>query len=329
MAGAGAGGRRGRTRPWRRTTDGRAGTRTPGTDVLRHDGPTLRRGALLSAVAVILSSTAACSAAQDSPAPVTSWNKHLTAVPVRATLPRDPRQHGWRPLRRGDPGGRLARRRVAGRQPAVHRQAGDPRNGRPAPHGSSTGQRRRGPGVRRARCRRRRVAGRQRGRPGHRHGHVGERVRCRGPADNFTCLHIEIDGTWRAAGWAPPDFPLDVPIDVQGYLYWDVPHVEEGVPQDSATSGYVLGHYGTGWEIHPGLGLGGGTSAADLACPRIRDRGRGTTSSRGVRTARVRSWPRCSERTPPTRSAPRCRPTRRRCARSAGSCRWPGPRSIR
>jgi hypothetical protein len=71
------------------------------------------------------------------------------------------------------------------------------------------------------------------------------------PRSNLTCIHIEIDGTWKAAGWAPPDFPLNKPIDVQGYLYWDVPHVEEGVPQDSAPSAFVLGHYGTGWEIHP------------------------------------------------------------------------------
>jgi hypothetical protein len=71
------------------------------------------------------------------------------------------------------------------------------------------------------------------------------------PRSNLTCLHIEIDGTWKAAGWAPPDFPLNKPIDVQGYLYWDVPHPEEGVPEDSTPSGFVRGHYATGWEIHP------------------------------------------------------------------------------
>jgi hypothetical protein len=71
------------------------------------------------------------------------------------------------------------------------------------------------------------------------------------PRSNLTCIHIEIDGSWKAAGWAPTDFPLNKHIDVQGYIYWDVPHVEEGVPQDSAPSAFVLGHYGTGWEIHP------------------------------------------------------------------------------
>lgn len=47
------------------------------------------------------------------------------------------------------------------------------------------------------------------------------------------------------------DFPLHTPIDIQGYIYWDIPHVSEGVPLNSAPSGYVLGHYETGWEIHP------------------------------------------------------------------------------
>lgn len=68
---------------------------------------------------------------------------------------------------------------------------------------------------------------------------------------NRSCMHIEIDGEWKAKGWAPPDFPLNTPIDVQGYLYWDVPHEEEGVPFDSAPSHYIRGHYATGWEIHP------------------------------------------------------------------------------
>lgn len=44
---------------------------------------------------------------------------------------------------------------------------------------------------------------------------------------------------------------VSVPIDVQGYIYWDVPHVEDGEPQDSAPSAFVLGYYGTSWEIHP------------------------------------------------------------------------------
>lgn len=71
------------------------------------------------------------------------------------------------------------------------------------------------------------------------------------PRGNSSCIHIEIDGQWKARGWAPPDFPLDTPIDIQGYIYWDIPHSDEGVPLDSAPSGFVLGHYDTGWEIHP------------------------------------------------------------------------------
>ena len=71
------------------------------------------------------------------------------------------------------------------------------------------------------------------------------------PRSNLSCIHIETDGTWKTAGWAFPDFPLRQPIDVQGYIYWDVPHAEEGDPQDSAPSAFILGHYGTGWEIHP------------------------------------------------------------------------------
>lgn len=71
------------------------------------------------------------------------------------------------------------------------------------------------------------------------------------PRSNLTCIHIEIDGRWKARGWAPPDVPLHVPIDVQGYVYWDTPHESEGDPMDSAPSNYILGHYETGWEIHP------------------------------------------------------------------------------
>jgi hypothetical protein len=71
------------------------------------------------------------------------------------------------------------------------------------------------------------------------------------PRSNLTCIHIEIDGRWKARGWAPPDFPMRVPIDVQGYVYWDNPHESEGDPENSAPSNYILGHYETGWEVHP------------------------------------------------------------------------------
>jgi len=71
------------------------------------------------------------------------------------------------------------------------------------------------------------------------------------PRSNLTCIHIGIDGRWKARGWAPPDFPMHIPIDIQGYIYWDDPHPSEGVPLNSAPSHYVQGHYETGWEIHP------------------------------------------------------------------------------
>lgn len=68
---------------------------------------------------------------------------------------------------------------------------------------------------------------------------------------DLTCIRVEIDGRWKARGWAPRDFPMHTPIDVQGYVYWDTPHESEGDPVNSAPSNYVLGHYETGWEIHP------------------------------------------------------------------------------
>ncbi len=54
------------------------------------------------------------------------------------------------------------------------------------------------------------------------------------PPTSFSpnCLHIEIDQTWEQAGFAPPDFPLNVPIDVWGWVFWDADH----------------------WEIHPVAG---------------------------------------------------------------------------
>lgn len=71
------------------------------------------------------------------------------------------------------------------------------------------------------------------------------------PRSNLSCIHVEIDGQWKAAGWAAPDFPLNTSIDIQGYIFWDKPHNSEGEPYDSAPSGFVRGHYATGWEIHP------------------------------------------------------------------------------
>lgn len=87
--------------------------------------------------------------------------------------------------------------------------------------------------------------------PGTDHDTSGNACMVGRPRSNLTCIHIEIDGRWKARHWAPPDFPMHTPIDVQGYVYWDNPHDSEGVPTDSAPSGYRLGHYETGWEIHP------------------------------------------------------------------------------
>ena len=87
--------------------------------------------------------------------------------------------------------------------------------------------------------------------PGTDHDTSGNACMVGRPRSNLTCIHIEIDGQWKARGWAPPDFPMRTPIDIQGYIYWDIPHSSEGVPLDSAPSRYILGHYETGWEIHP------------------------------------------------------------------------------
>jgi hypothetical protein len=71
------------------------------------------------------------------------------------------------------------------------------------------------------------------------------------PRSNLTCIRVEIDGRWKARGWAPRDFPMRTPVDIQGYVYWDTPHESAGDPENSAPSDYIVGHYETGWEIHP------------------------------------------------------------------------------
>lgn len=87
--------------------------------------------------------------------------------------------------------------------------------------------------------------------PGTDHDTSGNACTVGRPRSNLTCIHIEIDGQWKDKGWAPANFQLNTPIDIQGYVFWDVPHREEGVPYDSAPSGFIRGHYATGWEIHP------------------------------------------------------------------------------
>ena len=54
-------------------------------------------------------------------------------------------------------------------------------------------------------------------------------------------IHVEIDGTWIAAGVAPPLWPttLGTRLDVQGFVFWDPAHTHD------AWHGY------SGWELHP------------------------------------------------------------------------------
>jgi hypothetical protein len=54
-------------------------------------------------------------------------------------------------------------------------------------------------------------------------------------------MHLEIEGTWRAAGVAPSTVipPLGSLVDVQGFVYWDAEHTDE------------QWHSFSGWELHP------------------------------------------------------------------------------
>ncbi|HEX6699158.1 MAG TPA: hypothetical protein VF101_00350 [Gaiellaceae bacterium] len=58
---------------------------------------------------------------------------------------------------------------------------------------------------------------------------------------NLKTIHVEIDGTWIAAGVNPPFWPeaLGTRLDVQGFVFWDPAHL------DDAWHGY------SGWELHP------------------------------------------------------------------------------
>jgi len=57
------------------------------------------------------------------------------------------------------------------------------------------------------------------------------------PAD-FRAIHIEIDGNFRAKGWAPKTPPGGKLIDVQGFVYWDPNHTKAAF------------HHHSGWELH-------------------------------------------------------------------------------
>jgi hypothetical protein len=58
---------------------------------------------------------------------------------------------------------------------------------------------------------------------------------------NMKTLHVEIDGTWIAAGVNPPLWPLELGtrLDVQGFVFWDPAHLNDDWHQFS------------GWELHP------------------------------------------------------------------------------
>ncbi len=55
---------------------------------------------------------------------------------------------------------------------------------------------------------------------------------------DFRAIHIEIDGNFRAKGWAPAIPPGGRLIDVQGFVFWDPDHT---------TAAF---HHHSGWELH-------------------------------------------------------------------------------
>ena len=55
---------------------------------------------------------------------------------------------------------------------------------------------------------------------------------------DFRAIHIEIDGNFRAKGWAPAIPPGGKLIDVQGFVFWDPDH---------PTAAF---HHHSGWELH-------------------------------------------------------------------------------
>jgi hypothetical protein len=59
--------------------------------------------------------------------------------------------------------------------------------------------------------------------------------------ENMRTIHLEISGTWRTAGVAPSIAipPVGSRVHVQGFVYWDPEHLDEGW------------HSFSGWELHP------------------------------------------------------------------------------
>jgi hypothetical protein len=55
---------------------------------------------------------------------------------------------------------------------------------------------------------------------------------------NMRQIHCEIDGNYRAKGWAPKPPPGGVFLDVQGFVFWDPGH---------ETAAW---HHYSGWELH-------------------------------------------------------------------------------
>jgi hypothetical protein len=54
-------------------------------------------------------------------------------------------------------------------------------------------------------------------------------------------IHLEIEGSWRAASVAPSTLipSIGSRVDVQGFFYWDSEHTDESW------------HSFSGWELHP------------------------------------------------------------------------------
>ena len=57
------------------------------------------------------------------------------------------------------------------------------------------------------------------------------------PAD-LNAIHVELDGNFRAKGWAPAIPPGGKLLDIQGFVFWDPGHTT------------AAWHHHSGWEIH-------------------------------------------------------------------------------
>ncbi len=57
------------------------------------------------------------------------------------------------------------------------------------------------------------------------------------PAD-LNAIHVELDASFRAKGWAPKVPPGGTLVDIRGFVFWD--------PRHTTTAW----HHHCGWEIH-------------------------------------------------------------------------------